>query len=69
MQTAQQAQLMGSRGFAEREQCRQVADAHLTAGQRIENADAGRVTQDLEGFGQRFHGSRVQKSRALNLNI
>src|SRR5262249_41910901 len=53
---AQQPQLMGDGRLADANVRGQVVDAELRARQRIENADARRVAEDLEGLGKSRHG-------------
>ena len=49
---AQQTQLVGNGRLAEAEQARDVAHAELGAGERIQDAHARRVAQQLEGLGE-----------------
>src|SRR5262252_8642674 len=53
---AQQPELMGDGRLADADTRRQLVDAELRARQRIEDADARRIAEHLEGLGQRGHG-------------
>src|SRR5919204_1793178 len=50
---AQKAELVRHGRFAEPEEGGDVAHAQLRARQRVEDADAGRVAENLEGLGER----------------
>lgn len=50
----EKAQLMGDGGFAQADERRQLADAQLTMGERVEQADPRRVAEQLERLGEGF---------------
>ena len=56
---AQQPQLVRHGGFAQPEQLGDVADTELGAGDRVEDADARDVAEDLERLGERASPQRV----------
>ena len=60
---AQQPELMGDGRLGEAEQLGEVADRHLGAGERVEDADARGIAEDLERFGQ-VDGRRVVEEAA-----
>src|SRR4030095_2513838 len=47
-------ELVRHRGLGHAQLTGQVADTQLRAGERIEDADTGRVTEDAKDFGQAF---------------
>src|SRR5215831_12935631 len=57
---AQQPELMGDGRLADADTRRELVDAELRARQRVEDADARRIAEHLEGLGERHHG-RVGK--------
>ena len=54
----QQPQLVRRGGLADTDERGDVADAELAAGQRIEDPDAGGITEDAERVSQRFDRAR-----------
>ena len=65
---AQQPKLMRHGRLAQPEDAREVADRHFGPRQRIQNPDARRVAQDLEGLSQGGDGALVEQI-VLPLNI
>lgn len=53
---AQQAQLMRDGRFGEADELRQVADAALPVGQRVNEPDARRIPEELEDLGDGLDG-------------
>ena len=62
-------ELMRDGRLADAENLRDVADAQFAAGQDIEDPYAGRVAEDLEGFGKPFDQVRFQQLCLQALNI
>ncbi len=63
-QAAEQAQLMRHGGLARIDEFGQFADAHLLLGQRIQQADAGRIAEHRKRGGQRFGGAEAHQRPA-----
>jgi len=59
---------MGDGGLRQAEQRREVAHRHLGAGERIEDAHARGVAEDLEGLGK-IGDRRLVEETPLQLNI
>ncbi len=67
-QAAEQAQLMRDGGLARIDELGQLADAHFLLGQRIQQADAGRIAEHGEGRGQRLGGALAHQRPADGLD-
>jgi len=54
-----QAQLVRHRGLADPDLVRQLVDAEVALGERVDDADPGGVAEDAEGIGERLDGGGV----------
>ena len=71
---SQEAELVGNCRLGDPELIGEVADAALGPGERIEDADAGRITEDAEDFGQAVDGMGIElrhmnKCSYINTNL
>jgi hypothetical protein len=66
---AQQAQLVGHRGFGDADERRQITDTPFAVRQRVKNADTGGIGEQFEDVGDRLKGHAAQEPRANHFQV